>query len=181
MINKNVSHWYHPKSLLDRFFSVGIILKGLDGLIELLTAFALIFLNPNRLQHLVTYVTQGEISEDPHDFIANLLIHSSTHFASNTRLFLIIYLAIHAAVKLTAVIGILRNKLWAYPFSLIALGVLALYQLYDIIFVKLSTGMVLLTVLDLVILWLILREYGKIRRDGFPSVNKQSLLNKEND
>lgn len=167
-IDNKISHWYHPKSLLDKFFSIGILIKGFDGVVELIAAFVLVFLSPDRLRDLITYVTQGEISENPNNFIANLLIHQSVHFTNDTRLFLIIYLAIHAAVKLTAVIGILRNKLWAYPFSLITLGILTLYQIYDIIFVKVSIGMILLTFLDVIILWLIWREYAKIRRDGFP-------------
>ena len=48
------------------------------------------------------------------------------------------------------------------PFSLIALGTLMLYQVFSMI-VKFSVGMFLLTVFDAFILWLIWREYGKVR------------------
>lgn len=71
------------------------------------------------------------------------------------------YLFIHAAVKLTAVIGILKNQLWAYPFSLIALGLMTLYQVWDIVFVQARLGMVVLTIFDCFILWLIWREYQR--------------------
>ena len=155
-------NWFHPKSLFDKSFTVGIVLKGIDGLIELLVGFLFIFLDPEKLHTLVVLATHRELSEDPHDFLANLLVNSS-HFVSNGgRIFLIIYLWIHAVVKLVAVIGILKNKLWAYPFSLISLSVLTLYQFYEIIFVSVSLGMVLLTVFDIVIIWLIFREYKKI-------------------
>jgi uncharacterized membrane protein len=73
-----------------------------------------------------------------------------------------VYLWLHAAIKLTAVVGILRNLLWAYPFSLISLGLLMLYQVYSMV-VRFSVGMFLLTVFDVFILWLIWREYGKVK------------------
>lgn len=161
--------WYHPKSLLDKVFSVGITIKGIDGLIELITAVALIFIRPQMLHDLVDFTLHDELVKDPHDFVANFILNSSQHFTDGTRIFLIAYLLIHAAVKLVAVIGIWRNQLWAYPFSLIALGILTLYQVYDIIFVKPSIWMILLTIFDIFILWLIWREYGKIRRKGFPA------------
>jgi uncharacterized membrane protein len=69
---------------------------------------------------------------------------------------------VHAGIKLIAVIGILRNQLWAYPYSLITLGLFMIYQVYSII-IKVSVGMVLLTIFDVFLLWLIWREYGKAR------------------
>jgi uncharacterized membrane protein len=161
--------WYHPKSLFDKIFSGGIILKGIDGLLELIAGFIFLFLSPDRLNDIITFLTHNEIQRDPNDFIANLLISSSHHFTNSGRLFLIAYLWIHATVKLIAVIGILRNKLWAYPFSLITLGLLTLYQFYEIVFVKVSLTFVLLTIFDLLIIWLIWVEYGKIKSKNLQS------------
>lgn len=156
--------WYHPTNLFDKVFEGGIILKGIDGALEFVGGLLAVFISPAALQHFISFVTQRELVEDPHDKIAAILIHATSHYAESGRIFLIIYLWIHAAIKLTAVIGILKNKLWAYPFSLITLGLLILYQLYDMAFIKLSAGMAILTALDLCILWLIWREYGKIRQ-----------------
>ncbi len=155
--------WYHPKTILDKIFSVGILIKGIDGLIELVTAIALIFIQPRMVHNLVAFATHDELMKNPNNFIANFILTAGSHFTEGTRIFLIVYLLIHAAVKLIAVIGILRNKLWAYPFSLIALGILTLYQVYDIVFISVSIGMILLTIFDVFILWLIWREWGKIR------------------
>jgi uncharacterized membrane protein len=150
--------WFHPKNLFDKVFEYGILIKGIDGLIELFTAIALIFLSPQRLQGLVVFATH-----DPHDFISNFLLHASLQFTNSGRLFLIIYLMIHAAVKLVSVFGLLRNKMWAYPFALISLGALTLYQVYDIIFVKGSILVIILTIIDIAILALIWREYQKVK------------------
>jgi len=72
------------------------------------------------------------------------------------------YLWVHAVIKLVAVIGLLRNKLWAYPFSLVTLGLFMVYQMVSIV-VRPTFGMIFLTVFDAFVLWLIYREYLKNR------------------
>ena len=155
--------WYHPSSLLDKVFEGGIIIKGVTGLVEFLSGLLLFFVSPATMYQFITFLTQRELLEDPHDKIANFLVHSTQHIGTGSKTFLIVYLWIHAIIKLIAVIGILKNQLWAYPFSLITLGLLMLYQLYTIFFVKASVGIILLTIFDMFILWLIWREYGKVR------------------
>jgi uncharacterized membrane protein len=154
---------FRPASLFDKVFEGGIILKGISGILEFLGGLLLFFISPERLHTFVSFVTQKELLEDPHDHIANLIVHTTQGFGNSSRTFGIVYLWIHAAIKLTAVIGILKNQLWAYPFSLISLGVLMVYQLYSIFFVQASAGMIILTIFDVFILGLIWREYGKVR------------------
>lgn len=153
---------FHPTSLLDKIFEGGIIIKGLTGAFEFLAGLFLLFVSPASIHHFLAIVTQPELSQDPHDKIAIWLLHAGQHLGGS-RAFLIAYLWIHAAVKLIAVIGIIMNQLWAYPFALISLGALMLYQLYDIIFVHATFGMIALTIFDVFILALIWREYGKIK------------------
>jgi uncharacterized membrane protein len=157
--------WYHPTSLLDKIFEGGIIIKGVTGLAEFVGGLLLIFISPAQMHQFITLITQRELIEDPHDMIANALLQATSHIVAGTRVFLITYLWIHAVIKLIAVIGILKNQLWAYPFSLVTLGLLMLYQAYTLIFVRASVGMLLLTIFDVFILLLIWREYGKVRLD----------------
>ncbi len=156
--------WYHPKTVLDKVFEFSIILKGIDGLLELLAAILLIFVKPEQIQGFIAVITQKELLEDPDDMVANFLVHSTAGIHSSTITFAIVYLLVHAGIKLVAVIGILRKKLWAYPFSLITLGILVIYQIYSI-FERFSIGMLLLTIFDLFILWMIWREYGKFKKE----------------
>jgi len=156
--------WYHPSSLLDDIFEGSIIIKGITGLLEFFSGLFLFFVDPATIHKFISFITQKELLENPHDKVASFLIHTTQHIGSGSKTFAIVYLWIHAAIKLIAVIGILKNQLWAYPFSLVSLGSLMLYQLYSIIFVKLSFGMILLTIFDGFILWLIWREYGKARQ-----------------
>jgi uncharacterized membrane protein len=162
--------WFHSHSLLDKIFEGGIIIKGVTGLLEFVSGLLLFIVSPAQIHHFIVFVTQRELLEDPHDKIANLLLHSTAHI-SGSQTFAIVYLWTHAGIKLVAVIGILRNQLWAYPFSLVTLGLLMLYQLYTIFFIKVAIGMVLLTVFDVFILWLIWREYAKFRRAGIDTAD----------
>jgi uncharacterized membrane protein len=157
--------WYHPSSILDKIFEGGIILKGITGGFEFLGGLFLLFVDPASLHKFLTFITQREVTEDPHDKIAHLILNSSQHFNSGNKAFAIAYLWLHAGIKLIAVIGILRNKLWAYPFSLVTLGLLMLYQVYSIA-TRFSVGMLLLTIFDVFILALIWREYSKAKTLG---------------
>lgn len=159
---------YHPSNLFDKIFEGGIILKGISGAVEFLSGLILLVISPAVMHSFLTIVTQRELIEDPHDKVANFLLHHSQNFGSGSRTFLIVYLWIHAAIKLIAVIGIIKNQLWAYPFSLITLGLLMLYQLYVIIFVHATIGIILLTIFDVFILWLIWKEYGKVKATVVP-------------
>lgn len=155
--------WYHPTSLLDKVFEGGIIIKGITGALEFIGGLLLLFVSPAQMHRFITLVTQRELLEDPNDRVANLLLQATSHVTAGGQVFAILYLWIHATIKLIAVIGILKNQLWAYPFSLITLGLLMAYQVYSIVFVKVSVGMIGLTLFDVFILWLIWREYGKVK------------------
>ena len=154
---------FRPTDLFDKVFEGGILLKGISGALELLGGLLLLFVSPASVHYFIATITQRELIEDPRDKVAHLLLTSTQQFTNSTRVFLILYLWIHAIIKLIAVVGILRNQLWAYPFSLITLGMLMLYQLYSIIFVRPTLGMIALTVFDVLILGLIWREYGRVR------------------
>ncbi len=164
--------WFRPASTLDKIFEVGLLLKGIDGLLELLGGFLLLFLTPARLQHYLHLITQETVSGEKPSKILGLLFHSIDSLSTGSRVFLIAYLWVHAAIKLVAVIGILKNLLWAYPFSLITLGLLTLFQVISIIH-KASIGMIALTLFDIFILWLIWREYQKVKSKLSPKIQKE--------
>jgi uncharacterized membrane protein len=168
-IIKHTTSEIHAYFTFKRVFYIGIILKGIDGVIELFTAIALFFINPDQIHQLVALATREELAQDPHDFLANLLLNNAGHISRDAITFLIVYLLIHAAVKLVAVLGIILKRMWAYPFALVTLSLLTLYQFYKIA-IKPSVGMILLTILDIIVIWMIAREYGRIRAGKDPNM-----------
>jgi uncharacterized membrane protein len=167
--------WFKPTSVLDKTYEIGIALKGLDGALEVLGGFLLLLIKPSTINHLVVLLTQRELAQDPHDFIATHLLHSGQHLATGGTIFAVIYLWGHGIIKLVVVIALLRNKLWAYPFSFVTLGLFVAYQTYQIARDH-SIGLILLTVFDLFIIWLIWREYKQVRAKKPAPTQQQSTL-----
>jgi uncharacterized membrane protein len=149
--------------LLDRAFLVGIILKGLDGLLEVAGGVLLLLISPSTIDQLTRTITQHELSEDPHDFIANHLLHATGALTGASLRFGAVYLLTHGAVKIVLVAALLRNKLWAYPWMIVFLIAFIVYQLYRMTFAP-SLGLAGLTVFDAIVTWLTIREYQKQRR-----------------
>ncbi len=158
---------------LDKAFRIGLVLKGLDGILEVIGGILLLFLSPHAIQHLVRALTAHELSEDPHDVIARYLLHSTSHLNTGITLYGAIYLLIHGLAKVVLVALVLRDKLWAYPWLIVLLLAFIAYQLYQITAVHFSAGLTALTIFDAALVWLTWREYrGRraLRRTAEPRV-----------
>jgi uncharacterized membrane protein len=156
----NTMSWFRPRDLLDQTFQVGIILKGLDGALEVIGGLLLLVVSPATIDRVVTSLTQHELSEDPHDFLATHLLKTAHGLTGSALLFGAVYLLSHGAVKVVLVAALLKNELWAYPWMIVFLGVFIVYQVYRLS-LKPSVGLTALTVFDAVIAWLTYREYRK--------------------
>ena len=154
---------FTPKDWLDRIFEIGIIGKGLNGAAELLGGLLLLLVTPDRIRHFAAALTQGELSEDPHDFVARYLLHTANGLTGSAVIFGAIYLLVHGAVKVVLVIALLLNKLWAYPWMIIVLLIFIGYQVYRIA-LQPSAGLIVLTIFDAMIVALTWREYRRQRR-----------------
>jgi uncharacterized membrane protein len=154
---------FKPTDWLDRVFEIGIIAKGLDGLVELVGGVLLLFVTPGGIHHLAAVITQGELSEDPHDVVARYVLHTANGLTGSAVLLGAIYLLAHGAVKVVLVIALLMNKLWAYPCMIIVLLIFIGYQLYRIALDP-SAGLIALTFFDALIVALTWREYRRQRR-----------------
>jgi uncharacterized membrane protein len=151
---------FRPRDLLDQTFEVGIILKGLDGVLEVLGGLLLLVLSPATIDQVVTSLTQHELSEDPNDFLATHLLKTAHGLTGAAVLFGAVYLLAHGMVKVILVAALLNNQLWAYPWTIAFLGVFIVYQLYRLS-LNPSVGLTALTIFDTFIAGLTYREYRK--------------------
>ncbi len=150
--------------VLDKTFRIGLILKGLDGILEVIGGVLLLFVSPDAIQHAVRVLTAHELSEDPHDLIARYLLHSTSHLNKGLTIYGAIYLLAHGLAKVVLVALVLRDKLWAYPWLIGLLLAFIAYQLYQVIGVRFSAGLTALTIFDAALVWLTWREYRARRR-----------------
>jgi uncharacterized membrane protein len=167
--------WFHPRSLLDKVFEVSLLIKGIDGLIELLTGLGIWILTPEKLSRWVIRLAQNELKADPSNFIGHYFLHLGQKDAHDTGVFVIAYLVSHGILKLIIVFGLSRNLWWAYPFSFVVLTLFILYQVYAIL-THFTLSMFLLTLFDLFVLALVWREYQKYKAyHGHPEAQKERV------
>jgi uncharacterized membrane protein len=144
---------------LHRTFEVGLILKGLDGVLEVAGGILLLIVSPHSISDLVHDATAHELSEDPHDFVARSLLHATGHLSGSATTFGAIYLLSHGLAKVVLVALVLRRKLWAYPWLIVLLIAFIIYQIYRITAVHFSWSLTALTIFDAALVWLTWREY----------------------
>lgn len=150
------------KEQLHLLFKIGVVIKGIDGFLELMAGIALCFTTTAMLRKLVDVLTQGELQEDPTDFIANHLVKFFHHLSVNTEHFAAAYLMTYGFTKVILAVSLLQGKLKAYPAALVILGLFLCYQIYRFSHNH-SLGLAFVSLLDLAILIVIWREYQSLK------------------
>lgn len=148
--------------IIHLLFDIGIIAKGIDGVLEIIGGVLLFLVSPDRVQHIVRLLTQHELSEDPNDIVANYLLHASHHISANAEVFGAIYLLWHGIVKVGLVAALLAGRYWAYPAAIIAFFLFLLYQLYRYSHTY-SPELLVLSIIDVAVIALTWLEYKRIR------------------
>ena len=148
--------------LSHRAFQVGVILKGVDGVLELLGGAALLLTTQATIQRAVSLLTNEELAEDPRDYLANHVVRMAQQLSLSTQHFAAIYLFAHGAIKIALVVGLLRGWRWSYPAALLVLTDFIGYQLYRLAHLP-SLGLSVLTALDLAVVILIWHEWRHAR------------------
>jgi uncharacterized membrane protein len=152
-----------PERLLEWVYRLGIVLKGVDGLIELISGLAL-WLAPGILRAILAPVLRTE-SDDAglRVLIAHAAGRLDDTLARGGSFFIIFFLLTHGIVKVVLVYCLLKEYLWVYPYALVVLGLFAVYQVVVLVQSP-SVALVLLVILDVVIIWLVWREWRSLSR-----------------
>lgn len=145
-------------------FMLGLGLKGLDGLAEVVGGLWLLLVGPLRLQAWIGALVAPELQQDPSDFVATHLLHWAAQFNQGSVLFAAVYLLSHGVAKLVVIVAILRGRQWAYPGLIGLTAAFAAYQIYHMVVAGPSFGFVALTVFDLLIIALTVVEYRQRRQ-----------------
>jgi len=144
-------------------FLLSVWSKGIAGLVETIGGLLLLFIPQTGLNALVIALTAPELAEDPTDRVATFLERMVHDLSADTKLFVSGYLIIHGVIKVLLVLGLLGRRLWSYPVSLWFLAAFIAYQMYRFLFTH-SIWLIALTVLDLIVAFLIWREYQQVRK-----------------
>ncbi len=141
------------------FFLWGVLLKGAISVAEVIVGLALFFLPPGFILESALLV----LNHLPIPALQNSLMQEVAKYTSATVTFIAFYLISRGFIKALLIFALLRNKLWAYPSSLVVLAGFVLYQLYQI-FNDHSLIIVGITLFDLVVMYFIFREWNIVKR-----------------
>ena len=136
-------------------FLVTVVVKGLDGILGIIFGFVLIY--TDSVSDIIFFLTRNEIVEDPDNYFAT---HLRAFAAQSHEAFLIggLYLIAHGLVKSFISISLWRSFVWAYPAAMAILSFFILGQLIRISQTG-SLPLIIITLFDVVMLALVLREY----------------------
>ena len=141
-----------------RLFLLSVWTKGIAGLVETIGGLLFLFIPKSGLNAFIIFLTAPELAEDPTDRVATLLRHMFQELGANTKFFASSYLIVHGLIKVFLVAGLLGGRLWSYSVSLWFLAAFIAYQTYRFLFTH-SLWLIALNVLDLIVAFLIWREY----------------------
>ncbi len=142
----------------ERLFRIAMVVKGIDGAVELIGAITLLLVSGGTVQTLINDIISRDLLGPPDGSLARHFVAGTVEFASGDRTFAVVYLGLHGVVKLLLVIALLRKIRPAYPVAVVVLGLFVAYEVYR----ATQTGSVLLpflAALDVAIIVLVIREY----------------------
>ena len=104
-----------------------------------------------------------ELIEDKNDWIATHLLGFAQTFSVAEHDFYAFYLLSHGLVKAVLVVGLLKEKLWAYPAAFAVFGAFIAYQLYRYSHTH-EIALIGLSIFDLFVIYLAVHEYRLLRK-----------------
>ena len=139
-------------------FELSLLFKAALAMVETIGGVAAAFVTRQGLLHAVAALTQDELAEDPHDWIAGHLLLWAQHWSVGRQEFVALYLFAHGVVKLTLIAGLLRHRLYYYPAAIAVFGLFIVYQLYRYGHTH-SAWLLLITLVDGAVIALTWHEY----------------------
>ena len=134
---------------IHQVFVVSVLAKGAHAVIEIAGGLLLYLFSADAITRWLDRIDRNE-------WLAR-------HFHADQQQFYAFYLLSHGLVKAVVVVGLLREKLWAYPASIAVFGAFIAYQLYRYSYTH-DFGLILLTVFDLFVIALAWHEYRLLRK-----------------
>jgi uncharacterized membrane protein len=161
-----VRKWFSSLGITEhRLFLVAVVLKAIDGALELCAGIILLTLGAPYIRHVIWLWTSDELSEEPNNAVAQHVAHAAKHLTTHSKTFAAIFLMLHGVLKLGLVGGMLQRIHWAYPLAAIVLVGFIGYQIYRLT-QHFSLILLVLTCIDGLIVVTILLEYARLRRSA---------------
>jgi uncharacterized membrane protein len=153
----SISRWRLHTAL-----EISLAAKGLMAAAEVLSGAALMAIGTGPVAHFAEWMVNNDLTSDPTDMIGVTVHHVANSLSLDTHNFFAWYLLVQGMVKLLTIIALARGQRWFFPIGAAILSIFVVYQLIHI-WMAYSGILLLLTLFDIVVVTLVLREYHALR------------------
>jgi uncharacterized membrane protein len=151
--------------LLHAIFEIGIILKGVNAFVELVSGAILLAFSVERLRAIVDAVAGGGNAWFRR-YWAMIFYRLSQWIAPDTKAFFTWFFLSHGAVKAFIILCLFRGWIWAYPLGIGVFLAFIVYQVAEIVAGQHSTLYTVLTILDALVIALTVNEWRHAKALG---------------
>ena len=122
-------------------------------------------------QVVIDALLRHEIIEDPTDTLRILLDTFFTHYGFVVTYFLAFHFIFWGIMDIILSWSMLKQKLWAFPLSLILMGMFMVYEIFRYTHTH-ATSLLVLLCIDAVISVFIYREYQRLKLQASQKANR---------
>jgi uncharacterized membrane protein len=134
---------------IHQIFQITVALKGLHGIVEIVGGIALALFSTDAILRLLYHL-------DKHQVVTR-------HFNTGEHHYYVWFFLSHGALNLALAIGLLLERLWAYPAAMVILVLFIILQMHRFIHVH-DPGLVVFSILDVIVIALAVHEYRLLRK-----------------
>ncbi len=142
-------------------FDIGILLKAIEAVGEILLGIGLIFITPTVMENVGEYIEEYMTNAPFADIMANF----AYSYSVDAQRFIVFYMLSHGIVKFVIIFMLWRQKLIAYPLSVAMFTFFIIYQIYHYETIH-SFILIALTILDIIMIVLTILEYKRLKAEG---------------
>ena len=147
-----------PEKTYLLLFKAGILFKAIISAGEIVVGTAFLFVSYDTLQRIGFSLFGEDLREIPRNVVWDFIAKEIHRFMqTSTSVWAFIFLS-HGLVKIVLLAGLWKNKLWAYPASIVVFTFFVIYQFVQMYY-AFSISLAIITILDIIVIGLTLHEY----------------------
>lgn len=153
--------------LVHILFTLSLVLKAIDGFIEFAGGLVFVFLKNADIIDLISKFLHYNLFKISNEKILDWVTYLSREFTTSIHIFISVILICSGFTKLVLALTLLMRKLFAFPFTLIFLCLLLIYQIVQTFYTP-SLILYAFNIIDFIVILVIWREYIHLKKvNGF--------------
>jgi uncharacterized membrane protein len=149
--------------VLQILFNISIVLKGVDGLIELIGGVLFAILEKEVILKLIIDFLSYDLFKIPNKTVLELATTVSHDLDTSIRNFIIAVLIGNGFIKIAFAIGLLLRKMFIFPISIIFLIGLLIYQIIQTFYTP-SLYLIFFNLFDFAVIVVIWLQYIHLKK-----------------